>query len=297
MSATVLGRLDWQLSRSDEGARTYDIEWLVEVTDPHDDGPETVSGATGLPVIGDPWVYGNDSDMWALCTPQFNAAPVVTGEPGKYWTVKQKFSTKALTRCQDQQIENPLLEPFRISGGFENMQEEAAEDAHGKALTSSSHEQYRGQGVEKDASRPNVLIGMNLAVLPLSLASNYLHSVNDDDLWGLPNKCIKFSNFRWSRKLYGTCSYYYTIDYEFDIKYDNWDKKVLDEGTKILKTGGDKNNPADFRAYKDEAGENTRTLLDGNGEVLTDIEFPYYHDFELYPEQNLLTLGIPNPLV
>ena len=222
---------------------------------------------------------------------------MVSGEPGKYWIVKQKFSTKALTRCQDDQIENPLMEPFRISGGFANMTEEAAADRHGEALTSSSLEQYRGQGVEKDASRPNVQIGFNSAVLPLSLASNFLHAINDGDLWGLPAKCVKFSNFRWSRKLYGTCSYYYTMDYEFDIRYENWDKKVLDEGTKVLKTDGDKTKPEDFRAYKDAAGENSRVLLNGEGAILTDLTMPYYHAFELYQEQNLLLLGIPNPLV
>jgi hypothetical protein len=293
--ATVKDRIEWSLTRDDDGHRTYKIKWLVEAASPNE-GPALIANATGLPAIGSTWAFASDVDAWAFCWPNLKVAPVLTKEKSGYWTVENIFTTKPLNRCQDSSIENPINEPDRISGSFVKYTQEAVQDKDGEALVNSAHEQYRGQVVEVDFNRPTVQVEKNLLTLPLSTFAPMIDTVNDAALWGLPARCVKLSNASWQRKLYGTCSYYYTVGYEFDINYNTFDKQVLDEGTMVLGEGGSAANPGDFVKYKDLNGENSRVVLDGAGEPWDGASAPYYHEFEIYQESNFLTLGIPTSL-
>jgi len=120
-------------------------------------------------------------------------------------------------------------------------------------------------------------------------------TLNDRPLWGLEARKIKLSNVSWERLLYGTCTFYYKVTYEFDIRMDDdgFDRKLIDEGTKELKPGGDPNDPRDFQVYKDGNGENTRVLLDGAGKALTAEADPFEIDLKYYKESNFGLLGLP----
>lgn len=295
MSASVHGRIDWRRNDDKDGNRTYKIRWLVVSTSVLD-GPGVIGNASGLATVGSAWAYGNDSDAWALCWPTLSARPVVTREPGFWWVVEQTFSTKPLNRCQDNSIENPLNEPPKISGSFVKYTKEAHIDRNGNKVRSSSHELFRGESVTWDDNRPTVSISLNSLTLPLSTFAAMIDTVNDATLWGLTSRKIKLSNASWERLLYGTCTYYYTMNYEFDVRdtADGFDRKILDEGTKVLSAGGDKTDPTDFEVYKDVNGENTRVLLDGNGNAIGAGADPAEVDFEYYDESNFLSLGIPS---
>jgi len=299
MSGINLGMLDLGGVRDKEGHREFDVTWLVQTTNILD-GPAVVMHSTaGLPVIGSTYFFGNDIDVWAFCYPNLDVArhpDLPRGEKGYYWTVTQKFSTKPLSRCQDSNIENPLAEPMNLSGGFNKYTYEATRDRFGNFLKSSSHEQFRGSNVERDGNRPTVSIQKNLITLPLSTFAPMVDTVNSSALWGLNKRMIKLSNVSWARKLYGTCTFYYTVTYEFDIRYDTFDPVILDEGSKVLAVGGDKNNPNHFIIWKDINGENARILLDGNGGILLDATNPVSKVAEIYFESNFLSLGIPTSL-
>lgn len=291
MAAIVRGRLSWNTKRDKEGHRDYAIQWLVESD--YEDGPERVASAVGLPIIGTPWTYGNDNDLWAMCHPDLSVNPVLTKEPNKFWTVDQVFSTRPLFRCQDTSIDNPIMEPYRLGGGFTNITEEATEDRDGKPLTTSSHEMYRGPLVEKNISCPYLSIGYNSPTLDLALVSNLIDHINDAPMWGLDEEKVMFANYTWGRKLFGTCSFYYTLDMDFEVSFKGFTRRLLDEGTQYLAPGGDPTKQEDFIQYKDKRGENKRILLDGNGGILQDTDNPHYNEKELNPTGNLLTLGIP----
>lgn len=291
----VVGRLDWSMSRDKEGHRTYKVKWLVQSHSVFD-GPAHALVASGLPAIGSSWSQGNDYDGWARCYPTMQCNYVSRNERGMFWEVEQTFSTKPLTRCQDTSIENPLQEPDRISGSFVKYTREIEKDKDGDAIKSSSHERIRGSMVEFDANRPTVTIEKNVLVLPLSTIAEMVDTVNDASMWGLEARKVKLSNVSWSRELYGTCTFYYTVSYEFDCNYDTFDRKVWDEGTRVLTKGGNKDNVKDFELYKDINGENTRVFLDGNGNALGDGEDPVEIDIEYYEESNFTTLGIPTVL-
>ncbi len=296
MSATAKGHLNWNMTRDKDGHRTYKITWLVKVTSTLD-GPEVVMGAAGLPVIGSSWIFGNDNDVWAKCWPTMSVKVVLTKEPGYYFVVEQTFTTKPLSRCQDDSIEDPLLEPDRLSGSFVKYTKEVGKDRNGVVIQSSSFERFRGSEVEFDDNRPTVTVEKNLATLPLSTFAPMIDTVNDAALWGLGARKIKLSNASWQRLLHGTCNFYYTVAYEFDIddKEDGHDRKIEDIGTKVLMPGGDKTNPNDFQVYDEVKGSDTRIPLDGNGSARLDST-PVYVNVEYYPESNFLTLGIPTTL-
>ena len=312
------GHRNWHLQQTKEGERIYTITHVVtaDVTD----GPRTIMNTPGLPAIGSIWNFDSDIDVWAFCSPVMTVIPMVKNEKNTGWTVEQKFMTPRLLseRCQDDSIEDPLLEPMRISGSFTKYTQEENKDKDGNLILSSSHELFRGPLVEFDKNRPTVQIGQNKSALGLETFSEMIDTVNDSTLWGLGPRKVKLSNVSWERKLYGTCNFYYTRNFEFDINFDTFDRNIVDEGTKVLRgrylscetgTGtaatiwevsaaasGDPDNPLSFQRFKDCHGENTRTLLDGAGAPLTDKTALVFVEFARYSESNFLLLGIPTTL-
>ncbi len=330
MAATIRGGPHIRvLSRDSEGHREYRVTHLVETSD-QDDGPQVVMNTPGLPVIGATWNFGNDSDVWAFCWPDMEIRTHEPGkaEPTKWWEVEQVFNTKPLTRCQDERIEDPLLEPPGISGSFSHYTEEAIEDKDGEPILSSSHESYHGPQVEFDASRPSVRIEQNVAQLGLSTFTPMVDTVNDAPLWGMEAREVKLSDVRWKRKLYGVCNFYFTRVLDFDVKEGTFDRELTDEGTKVLHghwaedtgeyetlliggggPGGggfngvepDPDDPTHFDRYKDRNGENLRVLLNGAGLPATSGtstgtgtgELVAKIQVQKYGESNFLLLGIP----
>lgn len=311
MTATYKGRIDWSLQRDKDGHRDYTLRGHVVTTDP-EDGPERVYFASGAPAIGAPWTYGNDNDAWAFCWPTAKVTPIVTREPNFHWILENTFSTRPLNRCQDDSIESPVLEPQRVSGSFVKYVKEARWDRFGRLITSSSHETIRG--LDMDANRPSVIVEQNVSLLELDVFSAMVDTLNDADLWGLTPRKIKLSNVSWERRLYGTCTFYYTRRLEFDIKFDGFDLyDVADAGFKVFDdelyedTDENRTDPRKYRVFKDGRGENTpvKVLLDGNGSALAGTGasgtgtgilaiIPVFLDpIELYGESNFLLLDIP----
>lgn len=317
MTATLIdGQRTWRMTRDDrDGHRRYMITHLVRADIL--DGPQVVMNTPGLPLVGSIWDFDNDLDAWAFCTPGMTATPLVKNEPNKDWKVDQVFSTEPRIRCQDEQIEDPLLEPQRISGGFVKYSQEIVKDKDGNLIKTSSHELFRGAAIEFDHNRPTVEISQNVSLLELDVFSEMVDTVNDATLWGLGPRKIKLSNVSWQRLLFGLCDFYFIRTFEFDIDFGTFDRDLLDEGTKVLRghaqtcgtgtgsgTGSEANvwlldgnpdptNPLDFVRYKDCHGENLRTLLDGTGKPLTASGSPVFVSVKYYPESDFTLLGIP----
>ena len=314
------GRVAWEAERDAEGHRIYTIRHRVFTTTSVD-GPQVVMNAPGLPLVGSAWNFGNDLDLWAFCTPNMRVIPDQTpgGEPSTYWTVEQVFSTLPRERCQDTTIEDPLLEPQKVSGSFLNFTKEADEDKDGNAILTSSHERVRGTEVEIDEARATVVIEQNVLNLGLETFTPMVNTVNDDTLWNLATRKIKLSRVSWSRKVYGVCTFYYTRRFEFDIDFNTFDREITDVGTKVLNghweaTGWtlddinslppDKDRPDHFIRVPDRKGEIFDSiLLDGDGEpnttgtpVVIPLATASGGSVQFYPESDFLTLDIPTSL-
>ncbi len=333
MSASVFNTKQrvWSGSRNSEGHREFKVTHIVKAAIL--DGPKVVMEAAGLPLTGSIWNYDNDLDSWAFCLPTIKVSihEEREGDANRYWLVENTFSTKPTDRCQDESIEDPLLEPMRISGNFVKYTQEITKQRanhsdpalRSQPIKSSSHEMIRGPQVEFDFNRAVVQIGQNVASLGLEEFAEMIDTLNDATLWGLSARKIKLSNVTWQRKVNGVCDFYYTRDFDFDIDFKTFDRDVRDEGTKALNGHWpegdcaedgwvlenvcgeipDKDNPAHFSRYKDRHGENARVILDGEGQPATSFEADGTGDgvaaeieVEHYEESNFLLLGIPTSL-
>jgi hypothetical protein len=295
--AKVIGKQrTWSGSTDAQGHRDYKIKWIVKALTT--EGPAAVLLAEGLPRPGTPWQLDDDSDPWAFCKSDMSVDlhEHTEGDPHIWWVVNQRFSTKPDFRCNDSKVDNPLLEPMTVSGGFSKEKREAVRDRHGDLLQSSSFEQFRGQKIEFDCHKPNVKIGQNVHDLQLSLCASMVNHVNQQTMWGLNPRCVKLSNFSWERKQYGQCFVYFKREFDFDADYNTFDRYLLDEGTKALNGEWDKTttdgayvikniprydpidkktiigslppdnkNPQHFKRWQDRNGENTRVILNGAG--------------------------------
>ena len=322
-SAIQGGPRKWGGERADDGHRTFTVTWLVRTA--LTDGPATVMTTSGLYNVGAAWSVDNDSDSLAYCTPYMKVRALHTDEPNRFWEVDQKFTTRPSDRCQDDTIENPLLEPMTVKGSFVRYLKEVSKDRNGDEIKTSSHEMIRGPQVEFDHGNMTVEVGQNVPALQLGLLAQYHNKVNDRTLWGLSARKVKLSDISWERKYFGTCAIYYHRQLTFEVNFETFDRDVFDEGTKVLNgewgtnrvgtdtgwvllpfektlpqsaTNPNPNNPQHFIQYTDKNSNPARVILDGAGQPYDGSgtgEFPSHH-VEYYGEENLLLLGIPTIL-
>lgn len=323
MTVISVGPRNISMVRDDDGHRTYTVTRHFR-SDNYADGPETVlQSVNTLFPPGATYLEGNDYDPWAFLTPDLSISPhsdVQEGEPCADWIVTLKYTTKPMSRCNDTQIENPLLEPFGISGDFVHISREARRDKDGKPLLHVNYERMVGSEVEEKISSPTVSISFNSSVLPLNTITLLLNKVNDAPLWGFPKRCVRFMDAKWERLLYGTCFYYYKITFTFETNIETHDKFIPAVGYKTLSKASLPYLPGSYKVHKDIVGENAETvplnafggLADPNREPIIirggypnfvvenpgigSMLGPLIQRREIAKEGNLLLLGIPTSL-
>lgn len=285
MPIVVGGPKSWEMSRNEDGDRTYKVTYRVQMDDTLE-GPFTALTALGLPNFGDYWIIDGEADLWAWCRWEVDVKPVLTDEPNLFFDCTYTFSTKPPDEnsraCKDVDVTDPLLEPPKINGSYVVYSEEATADRFGNPIINSAFERLRGPQIEFDANRLQVKIEMNVANLDLAGLGSMLNTVNDAPLWNYPPRCVKFSECEFERRYYGQCYYYFTLHMTFDCRMDSFDRDLLDESTKVLNghwdgvSGAwvldninghppDATNPQHFIRWKDKQGENMKGILNGRG--------------------------------
>lgn len=290
MAGLLVGKqVKWKGSVDSAGYRSYGITWLVKGTDPEmKDGPFTILQTPGLPLPGSPWFFDNDFDPWVWCRPDMDieALDQKKGERFQWWTVSQTFSNKPLSfnqqRCHDFRFDDPLMEPPKIQGSSVKRTREEMFDRFNNPLVNSAWELIRGHAVEFDHSTDQIQITQNVLDLNLPQLEAMRDTVNSLPIWGMPARCVKFSDFTWNPQFYGLCYKYYVRKTVFDIDGETFDKNALDEATKVLNghwhqttklwiddlvdgLPPDPKNPQHFIKFQDFNGNTTRTILDGFG--------------------------------
>jgi hypothetical protein len=312
----IVGVIAQRFRRDEEGHRYYEIDFHVRTDDYYDTAAYLLDDwplyAAGQPFDLTPDLPDYEGiDSWAFCTPELNiAAHPDAGDKARHkdWVVTQYWSTKQTWRCQTFPIENPLLEPVDITGDFVHENRTTKVDRFGKILKYPNFEPILGPATEYKYSYPTVNITFNSATLPLSTYVQLINKVNDEPLWGLPERCVRFTDAKWQRKIYGTCFYYYTTTYTFEFDINGFDKEVPIEGTLAYSGSGSLSNPKSFTTAKGITDENKTVPLDYLGRELIptgtfdgngDPEYLYPQGIlkpEIHYEGNLLLLGIPSSL-
>lgn len=319
----ISGPRTWEGKRDNEGHREWKISHIV-ACDSLLEGPASALQTPGLPSPGSQWNFGVDIDIWATCKLDADVRPYKDDGKGiSHFLVTQTFSTKPDgKRCKDQQIEDPLLQPPKVSGGSNRATEEATHDRFGEPILNSAFEQIRGPQVEFDRSKHTVNIEMNVPNLLIEFVSLFVDTVNANTLWGCAPRTIKLSQWDWEKKYYGTCYAYYTWKFMFEIDSRGFDRDILDEGNKVIRgdwdrdpesprytdwlpaSSADFDNPLDYIRFKDWNGENCRVILDGTGRPVdtgtgtgtVGATTPGSIHVEKYNELDFLLLGIPTIL-
>lgn len=235
MASKILGGpRTWLGERDDEGFVEYKVVHLVECD--RLDGPVVIMSTAGLPVPGAAWNFGGaEVNTYAYCKWDMKTSYVGAKGGCRHYEVEQTFTTKPTkARCIEAQVTNPLLEPQKVRGGIHKITEEATVDMYGTPITSSSFEQLRGPSNEWDVYDSGWTIAQNVANLQLDLCASMANTVNAYSIWGCAPRTVRLSAFEWERKFYGTCSVYYTRQFEFQHRARGWDRAILDEGTKVL---------------------------------------------------------------
>lgn len=275
----------WSSTCDTEGHKEYSITTRVEVPVGH--GPQTARQTPGLFQPGDIWYFPGDKDVniWATCQQNDRVTQVEEDGTNRFFDIEQYFTTRGTSkRCKDVSIEDPLMIPDEVSGGFNKFQEEATKDRFGCPILSKSFEMLRGPQVEFDRSRPTLQIKQFVPDLQFPFLVEMIDTVNAFPIWGFSARCVKLSMISWSKKYYGQCYIYYERNLEFEFNTDTWDRDILSEGHKALngefnantgnwedkpigKDGTQPNplNPSHFSRYKDRNGENTTVIHDCDG--------------------------------
>lgn len=311
----LVGPHSQKFRRDEEGHRWYDIDWHVQTESQHDSIAWILSNwplfAVGSPFnLAAAWPEVRGTDAWAFCTPELNIAAhrgIKEQSPVQDWIISQTWSTKQSWRCQTLPIENPLYEPVEMSGDFVHENREASKDRFGKPLYHPNFQPIKGPAVEYKYSYPTINFSFNSATLPLSTYVELINHLNDATLWGLPARRIRFSDAKWSRKVYGNCFYYFNVAYTFEFDIAGFDRAVPAEGSVCIAPDGNPGDPAALIPCKSATGENINAPLDQWGRQLkiasynSDGQPVYIHPQyvqtpQVHEQGNLLLLGIPSSL-
>jgi hypothetical protein len=218
------------------------------------------------------------------------------------WDVSIPFTTKGTKRCTNTQVGNPLLEPWKASGGGNKWIKAATKDRLGAAICNSAKQRFRGEIVQIDESRPTLKLSGNVSWISLSVLNQVRNAVNDATFWGGAARTIKCTDFTWEQRWYGSCAWYFNVNFAFELNSDTWDLVPLDEGDLIL----DPNDATKWLVPKDSREQTlTRVLLDGKGGI-GDPANPVFCDglgsparpgpFRVRKEVNFATIGFPSSI-
>lgn len=311
----LVGPIGHRFRRDEEGHRFYEIDWHVRTFDQHENIAWILQNwplfnPGDMFMLVSLWPETAGFDEWAFCTPELNIAAhpdVRDNGPVKHWVITQYWSTKQTWRCNLFPIENPLLEPYEITGDYIHEQRQARVDRFGKALKFPNFETITGPATEYKYSHPTITISYNQATLPLATITLLINKVNDAELWGLEPRKIKFSDAKFERRVYGSCFYYWHVSYTFEFDEKGFDVEVPFFGTKEYNGSGSIYDPKSFDIAKTESDQNDAIPLDSVGRKLRFIGLdvnnnPQYlypqhvQTVELLEEGNFLLLGIPGVL-
>ncbi len=286
--------------------RAYTREFRVQV-DSLADGPKTACSAPGIPRLYDPYVFGNESDDYALV--RDIDADRMQGA-SLYWKVTVRYETpepvnergnspSGTQHEQAGQHDNPLAMLAEVQSSTEKFREViySVYDTTTGTLTPCKNTagQVFDPPPEKDATRLVLSITRNEAISVLHPAVDVIYSdaVNSDTWWGCPPgtwKCQGISTQRETKQLSsGAIFPYLRCTYKFEAR-PSWDLQILDAGSYSIQVFDVKRRKIQF---KTDDGHPRIGALDGQGEELRDGLPPVYLTFRVYPRRPFGALNLP----
>lgn len=201
----------------------------------------------------------------------------------KFWTAQADYSTRPLDTEDRERSEqpNPLLRPTKITMSGSQYEEYTTVDRDGTPMANSAEDVYPGQ--VKQVPRVRVTFRKNVSQRP-TWAFNLIASVNKSayqvqDVTIPAEKGLMASVEIGELQEEGNYQYY-TLTASVDVKRDDWQLHLADEGFHYL-DGSTKRKITVQDEDGNEEGARTAQFLDGSGGVLAVGGTPVVNDFDV----------------
>ena len=271
-----------------DGDRNTTVRYRV-TTDSRSDGPLTVLGASGLPLRGEAYQFGNESDNYIYAQ---SAQASYQGEEQslRVWFLDVTYNTQGLSTDPQQDKQDPLDWRPIVSTYSQKVRRPILRDDFGRLIASSAGEPY-DPVQEKDETKFMLRIQRNVARHNPAFNATYKDAVNFEAFWGNPPLTVKVEvPGTASQKFAANGQKYYEETWEFAIEPRTWYIKLYDYGMYKIVDGKRK-------TIKDEEDNylTSPVLLDGNGGVLAVGANPVeLAPFTVYTPKRFADLGLPN---
>jgi len=194
-------------------------------------------------------------------------------------------------------IENPLDQPPDISFDFIVNQEPVDfyydDNGEEQPLTNSSGETF-DPPINKEYYDLVIRIVRNQDYYNALVAAQYIGNINSDAIWGLAPGTVKCNVFSGQPKRAAQL-YYYQVSYEFQVRFDVWRRRILDQGFREV-TGVDEDGVTTYATILDDNLKplSQPVLLDGDGEQLAESADPVFLERNLCRQLPFAYLQLPN---
>jgi len=279
-----------------EGHQTYTTVYRVE-SDSRTESPITIRQASGMLGWGSYYQIGSDVNYDAWCV-GINTARDQSETTAKVWLVTVTHSTKPGSRekATGGLQTSPVVDQWKVGGSYATGTKIVTEDKDGNKLINSAFEPVSYE--VPDGYDTLSLTGYS-ATISLSTRAQAVNKVNSATIWGLSARMLFLPQWNYEI-LYSGITPYVKHDLLFWIKYDLWNEKSFEMGSReYISTNASGKKFMPIIAPNDQ-GYQGKYFLDGSGRKLSDSDIVagnfVEREDEVIKEFDFLTLGLPNPL-
>jgi hypothetical protein len=204
------------------------------------------------------------------------ACPLDSSESIK-WKIEVSYGLwNILERSPDG---NPIHIPLRFRFEFTGVSTPAFVDVDGNAIVNSAGDYY-DPPVEYERLHASLVVRRNESAPNINLVAAWSNTVNLKAWNGFPPKTARLMPIRIPEIMYSqvTNSFYWPMEYEFEINFDTWVKQILNQGFRQLDAEGQlvpifiNGQPIDTPLMLDEDGHAilTPAFVDSSGDTPPD---------------------------
>ena len=215
------------------------------------DGPITVMGAAGLPLIGNQYSTGTESHPYLFCV---RRRPERISEKSKNWVVTCEYETPTQN---NQRPDQPEFELPVIRTDSYPTTVQLEQDINGDPITNSAGDAFKPAPTDT-LHYPALFISRNEPISSpiLTTQAAYQGKINSDVFWGQPAGrwlCNRIRSALDQRPNADGSGFYafLRVDYEFQYA-DSWKFEPLDKGYYYINGSGQRvaNRTADGQPYE-----------------------------------------------
>lgn len=245
------------------------------------DGPATARDAGGIPLVGQPYSTGTESDPFA-----FVESKRADRSAENAYDVTVNYSSLA----PDEDQSDPLTADVQYTWAAVEYEEPVDKDVSGNKIITTANEPFLPGSITRRTYNVVLTITRNETSWDGSTALSYLGTINSAGFLGAAAKTVMLTNISPQFLKTDDGIDYVRITYEFTYDKRTFTKKILNQGFKF-KSGG----LTYLICERNEQGENipvtTPRLLASDGSVLAEGSAAYYLEKEVYEQSDFSSFG------